>query len=48
MAAFQESNLHSWRGSVVLYYNIISIQLNAEIWITYTVEEEVLYCIMTS
>jgi len=31
MTAFQECNLHSWRGSAVLYYEIISIQLNAEI-----------------
>ena len=25
MAAFQESNLHSWRGSAVFHYDIISI-----------------------
>jgi len=31
MTAFQECNLHSCTGSAVLYYDIISIQLNAEI-----------------
>jgi len=31
MAAFQECYLHSWRGSAVLYYDIVSIQLNVEI-----------------
>jgi len=31
MAAFHKCNLPSWRGSAVLYYDIISIQLNAEI-----------------
>ena len=33
MAAFHKHILPSWRGSAVLYYDIISIQLNAEIWI---------------
>ena len=33
MTAFQERNLHSWIGSAVLYYDIVSIQLNAQIWI---------------
>ena len=33
MAAFQKFNLHSCRGIAVLYYDIINIQLNAEIWL---------------
>jgi len=31
MAAFQKYNLHGSRGSFVFYYDIISIQINAEI-----------------
>jgi len=31
MAAFQECNLHSSRGHALLYYDIVSIQSNAEI-----------------
>jgi len=33
MADFQKCNLHSSRGSALFYYDIRSIQLNAEIWI---------------
>jgi len=33
MAAFQEYNLHSLRGSAVFYCDVVSIQLNAEILI---------------
>jgi hypothetical protein len=33
MAVFQECNVHTWRGSAVFYYDIISIQLNAEMWV---------------
>ena len=31
MAALHEYNLHFWRGSALMYYDIIRIQLNAEI-----------------
>jgi len=33
VAAFLKCNLHSWRWIAVFYYDIISFQLNAEIWI---------------
>jgi len=33
MASFQTRILHSWRGSAALYYDIISILLNAGILI---------------
>jgi len=31
MAASQKCSLHSWMGSAVFYFDVISIQLNAEI-----------------
>jgi len=33
MAAFHKHILYSWRESALLYYDIISIQLNSGIWI---------------
>jgi len=33
MAGFHKRILYSWRRIAVFYYDIISIQLNGEIWI---------------